>query len=50
LKEYFPIIKPFLILMNRLPKTIKNENNELIYTSSIPMNENVITAIRKNIL
>lgn len=50
MKEYFHILKPFLILMNRMPETIKDENNEIIHTSDIPMDELVITAIRENIL
>lgn len=50
MKEYFHILKPFLILMNRLPKEIKDENNQIVYMSDIPLDNNIVEVIRKNIL
>jgi hypothetical protein len=50
LKEDFSVIKPFLILMNRLPETITDHENKVIYTSHIPLDNNVVDKIRKNIL
>jgi len=50
MKEYFHILKPFLILMNRLPKEIKDENNQIVYMSYIPLDNNIVEVIRKNIL
>jgi len=50
IKEYFHILKPFLILMNRLPKEIKDENNQIVYMSYIPLDNNIVEVIRKNIL
>jgi len=50
IKEYFHILKPFLILMNRLPKEIKDENNQIVYMSDIPLDNNIVEVIRKNIL
>jgi len=48
MKSHFKYIKPFLILLNALPERlydIRDEKN--IDTSSIPMDDRVIEAIRK---
>ena len=47
LKKYLEYITPFLLLLNRLPKTILDENNNVIYTSDIKMNQYIIDKLRK---
>ena len=47
LKKYLEYIVPFLLLLNRLPKTVLDENNNIIYTSDIKMNQGIIDKLRK---
>ncbi len=47
LKKYLEYITPFLLLLNRLPKTILDENNNVIYTTDIKMNQYIIDKLRK---
>ena len=47
LKKYLEYITPFLLLLNRLPKTFLDENNNVIYTSDIKMNQYIIDKLRK---
>ena len=47
LKKYLEYITPFLLLLNRLPKTVLDENNNIIYTSDIKMNQYIIDKLRK---
>ena len=47
LKKYLEYIVPFLLLLNRLPKTVLDENNNFIYTSDIKMNQGIIDKLRK---
>jgi hypothetical protein len=48
MKSQFEYIKPFLILLNILPKTILNVNDEVsIDTDLIPMDENIVRALRE---
>ena len=47
LKKYLEYITPFLLLLNRLPKTVLDENNNVIYTSDIKMNQYIIDKLRK---
>ena len=42
LKKYLEYITPFLLLLNRLPKTVLDENNNVIYTTDIRMNQYII--------
>ena len=42
LKKYLEYITPFLLLLNRLPKTVLDENNNIIYTSDIKMNQYIV--------
>jgi len=46
--ERFDLIKPFLILLNALPETIRNVGEkDIIYTDDIPLDENIVKALRK---
>jgi hypothetical protein len=49
LEEYYDILIPFLLCVNRCPKEIKNLGiqNKTIYTSSINMDANIIELLRK---
>jgi len=48
LKNQMKYIKPFLILLNILPDKIYNVNNEnIIDTNLIPMDENIVAKLRK---
>ena len=47
LKKFLEYIVPFLLLLNRLPKTVLDENNNIIYTSDIKMNQGIIDKLRK---
>ena len=47
LKKYLEYITPFLLLLNRLPKTVLDENNNVIYTTDIKMNQYIIDKLRK---
>lgn len=50
LKENFSVIKPFLILLNRLPEKLLLENKQYLYFADIPLDNYVVEQIRKNIL
>jgi hypothetical protein len=47
LKKYLEYIVPFLLLLNRLPKTVMDENYKVIYTTDIKMNSYIIDKLRK---
>ena len=47
LKKYLEYIVPFLLLLNRLPKTVMDENFKVIYTTDIKMNSYIIDKLRK---
>ena len=47
LKKYLEYIVPFLLLLNRLPKTVLDENYKVIYTTDIKMNSYIIDKLRK---
>jgi len=45
--NHFQLIKPFLVLLNALPKTIHKVNNkEIIYTDDIAMDPGIVKALR----
>ena len=46
LRQSLPIIVPFLLLLRRLPKELYDQDNKLIYTSDIAMNQEVIRKLR----
>ena len=46
LRQSLPIIVPFLLLLKRLPKELYDQDNKLIYTSDIAMNQEVIRKLR----
>ena len=46
LRQSLPIIVPFLLLLKRLPKELYDQDNKLIYTSDIAMNQEVIKKLR----
>jgi len=43
----YSVLKPFLILLNVLPKIVRGIRDGDIITSLIPMNEHVINSLRK---
>lgn len=48
MKNELKYIKPFLILLNILPEKLFNVNNEkIIYTDLVPMDENIVKILRK---
>mgnify|MGYP001161117628 FL=1 len=47
MRRSLPVIVPFLLLLKRLPKEVLNEDNKVIYTTDIIMDQDVITALRK---
>ena len=47
LKKSLPVITPFLLLINRLPKEVYDEDEKIIYTSDVTMDQNVIEILRK---
>lgn len=49
LYDCLDVLKPFLLLLNRLPDTVEI-NNYTYYTSDIKMDQNVIEVLRKNVL
>lgn len=47
LEQQFDMIKPFLILLNALPETIKMVgNHQFINTDDIPMDSNIVKVLR----
>ena len=49
LKGHYPLLKPFLVLINRMPDKILGVEtcDNIIYNSDIAMNQQVIEALRK---
>lgn len=49
LKGHYTLLKPFLVLINRMPDKILGveTNDDVIYSSDILMNQQVIDALRK---
>ena len=48
LEKQFHCVKPFLIMLNALPEVIYNVGNyNKVYTDEIPMDLNIIKALRK---
>lgn len=46
LKDFYPQVKPFLVLLNRMPDFI-NINDTKILSSSIPLDSNIVNILRK---
>lgn len=46
LKDYHSYLKPFILFLNQLPKTVEY-NNQIIFTDSIHMDQNIIDELRK---
>jgi len=48
MKKQFQYVKPFLVLIDAMPSVIYNVGDEdIVYTDSIPMDINIIKALRK---
>ena len=47
LHGYYPFIKPFLVLINRMPDRIPGVMNQTIYSSDIIMHPEIVEALRK---
>jgi hypothetical protein len=45
-KEYWPILKTFLLYLNYMPEKIKSVRGETIYNSSIKLDEGIIGVLR----
>ena len=45
-KEYWPILKTFLLYLNYMPEKIKSIRGETIYNSSIKLDEGIIGVLR----
>lgn len=46
LDGYYGYLKPFLVMLNRLPDKVV-VNNNTVYTSDIPMDQTIIAILRK---
>ena len=47
-QDYWPVLKPFLILLNQLPETIKSvKKSGVISTVDIPLDNGVIQKLRE---
>lgn len=47
LEEYYTYLKPFLVLLNRMPDKVSYTNTtDVVYSSDIPMDEGIIQALR----
>lgn len=47
LKGYYSFLKPFLVLIQRMPETITGISEQPIYSSDIVMDEKIIEILRK---
>lgn len=48
MKKQFQFVKPFLVLIDAMPSVLYNVGDEdIVYTDSIPMDINIIKALRK---
>ena len=48
MSKQFHMVKPFLVMLNALPDIIHNVNNESkVYTDDIPLDVNIVRALRK---
>ena len=48
LQGYYSYLKPFLVLLNRMPETIHHVgNHDIIYSSDIPMDDYIVSVLRK---
>ena len=49
LKGHYPLLKPFLVLINRMPDKILGveTSDNIIYNSDIALNQQIIKALRK---
>lgn len=49
LKEHYPLLKPFLVLIHRMPDKVNNveTKDNIIYSSDIAMNQHIVGALRK---
>ena len=47
LHGYYPFIKPFLVLINRMPDVVPGVMNQTIYSSDISMHPEIVEALRK---
>ena len=48
LEEYYPYLKPFLVLLNRMPERICNVGEfDIIHSSDIPMDTYIVNVLRK---
>lgn len=48
LQGYYSYLKPFLVLLNRMPETIHHVGtHDIIYSSDIPMDDYIVSVLRK---
>ena len=48
LQGYYPYLKPFLVLLNRMPDKIYNVGEfDIIHSSDIPMDNYIVSVLRK---
>ena len=47
LRSSLPVITPFLLLLKRLPREVLDQDNKIIYTTDIAMDQDVIKVLRK---
>ena len=47
LQGYYPFIKPFLVLINRMPDKVTGVMNQTVYSSDILMHPEIVEALRK---
>jgi len=47
LKGYYSYLKPFLVLIQRMPEVVSGVGEEIVYSSDIVMDQNIIEILRK---
>lgn len=47
LEPYYSYLKPFLVLLNYMPDKIILSDSRIIFSSDIPMDQNIIEVLRK---
>lgn len=47
LESYYSYLKPFLVLLNYMPDKITLSDSKIIFSSDIPMDQNIIEVLRK---
>jgi hypothetical protein len=47
LRGYYGYLKPFLVLIQRMPEAVSGVGDDIVYSSDIVMDEKIIEILRK---